>query len=256
MIKLIVSGCNGRMGRAVECACAGQPDLELAAGIDLLGPGEREFPVFSSPSECRVQADVLVDFSSPSALSGLLDFGLTRRVPLVLCTTGYTSQQQAAIETAAGQLPIFRCVNMSLGVNLLLDLVRRAASVLRESFDIEITERHHAKKLDAPSGTALMLAEAAAETFSGAPSYIYDRHAVRQSRERREIGISCIRGGGIVGDHEVLFAGQDELIELRHCAIRREVFASGAVKAARFLAQVETPGLYSMAQLIDHLGSI
>ena len=250
MLKLLISGCNGRMGRAVEEVCASEPEITITGGIDLLGPGEREFPVVSSPAGFRGEADVLVDFSAPAALEGLLEWGQTRRVPLVLCTTGYRPVQQEAIAQTARRIPIFRSANMSLGINVLLDLVRRAAAVLGGDFDIEIVERHHSKKLDAPSGTALMLAEAAASALPYEPEYVYDRHSVRKPRDKREIGVSSLRGGTIVGDHTVVFAGRDEVIEISHHAASREVFAAGAVKAAKFLAGVDRPGLYDMSHLI------
>ena len=251
MVRLIISGCNGRMGRVVESICAADPELEIAAGFDLLGTGEREFPVFSSPAQFQGQADAVIDFSNPAALDALLEFGVSRHIPLVLCTTGYSPEQIAQIDEAAREIPIFRSANMSLGVNVLLDLVRRACAVLGEDYDVEIVERHHNKKVDAPSGTALMIADAAAQALPYQPEYVYERQSVRKPREKREIGISAVRGGGIVGDHEVIFAGRDEVIELRHSAMSREVFASGAVKAARFLAGLNgAPGLYSMADLV------
>ena len=251
MLRLILSGCNGRMGRVVEHICAAQPDLEIAAGFDLLGPGDRDFPVYSSPADCKEQADALIDFSSPAALPALLEFCVERRIPAVLATTGYSEEQLAAIDQAAQIIPIFRSANMSLGVNVLLALVKQAAAALGTDYDIEIVEKHHNKKVDAPSGTALMLADAAAEVLPWQPDYVYDRHSVRKARESREIGISSVRGGGIVGDHDVIFAGRDEVITLSHSAMSREVFASGAVRAARFLAGVEAPGLYSMTDLVQ-----
>ena len=193
---------------------------------------------------------MVVDFSSPAALEGLLEFGMARHIPLVLATTGYSEEQLAAIDRAAAVIPIFRSANMSLGVNVLLELVRSAARALSEGYDLEIVERHHNKKVDAPSGTALMIADAAAEVLPYEPEYVYDRQSVRRARGKTEIGISSVRGGGIVGDHEVIFAGRDEVIELRHTAMSRDVFASGAVRAARFLASVEKPGLYSMSDLL------
>ena len=253
MVRLIISGCNGRMGRVVESICAADPDLEIVAGFDLLGSGDREFPVYSSPAEFSGTADVVIDFSSPAALSALLDFGKSHGIPLVLCTTGYSPEQLAAIDGAAKSLPIFRSANMSLGVNVLLDLVRRACAVLGEDYDVEIVERHHNRKVDAPSGTALMIADAAASALPYQPEYVYERQSVRKPRDKHEIGISAVRGGGIVGDHEVIFAGRDEVIEIRHSAMSREVFASGAVKAARFLAGVNAPGLYSMANLVAQI---
>ena len=250
MVRLIISGCNGRMGRVVETICAAGPEFELVAGIDLLGQGDRAFPVYASPAEVREEADAVVDFSSPAALESLLDFCLARRLPLMLATTGYNPEQLDAIQRAAERIPIFRSANMSLGVNVLLALVRRAAAALGEGYDVEIVERHHSRKVDAPSGTALMLAGAAAEGLPYRPELVYERQSVRRPRDPHEIGISSVRGGGIAGDHEVIFAGRDEVIELRHSAMSREVFASGALRAARFLAGVGKPGLYSMADLV------
>ncbi len=251
MLRLILSGCNGRMGRAVERLCAAQPDVEIAAGFDLLGTGERDFPVFSSPAGFQGQAGALIDFSSPAALPALLEFCTDRRIPAVLATTGYSQEQLDAIDHAAERIPIFRSANMSLGVNVLLELVRQAAATLGADYDIEIVEKHHNKKLDAPSGTALMLADAAASALPWQPEYVYDRHSVRKARDKAEIGISSVRGGGIVGDHDVIFAGENEVITLSHSAMSREVFASGAIRAARFLSGVEAPGLYSMAHLVQ-----
>ena len=251
MLRLILSGCNGRMGRAVEHLCAAQPDLEIAAGFDLLGTGDRDFPVFSSPAEFQGQADAVIDFSSPAALPALLDFCTARRVPVVLATTGYSQEQLAAIDRAAERIPVFRSANMSLGVNVLLALVRQATAALGGDYDIEIVEKHHNKKVDAPSGTALMLADAAASALPCQPDYVYDRHSVRRARAKEEIGICSVRGGGIVGDHDVLFAGENEVITLSHSAMSREVFASGAIRAARFLSGVASPGLYSMTDLVQ-----
>lgn len=253
MLRLAISGCNGHMGRVVEAICAADPDLSIVAGFDILGSGERDFKVYSSPAEFPGEADVVVDFSSPAALKALLDFGTARAVPLVLCTTGYAPEQLAAIDEAAKAIPIFRSGNMSLGINVLMELVRRAAAVLGADFDVEIVERHHRRKVDAPSGTALMLAEAAASALPYESTQVYDRSAVRKPRDAHEIGISSVRGGTIVGDHEVIFAGRDEVIELRHSAQSREVFASGAVKAAKFLAGVQAPGLYSMSDLLSSI---
>lgn len=253
MLDLILSGCNGRMGRVLEALCADQPDLHIAAGFDILGTADRDFPVFSSPAECSVPAQVAVDFSHPAALTGLLGYCVKRQLPVVLATTGYSEDQLLEIESAARSIPVFRSANFSLGINVLSKLARQAARLLGEDYDIEIVERHHNKKVDAPSGTALLLAEALSEALPYEPEYVWDRHAVRRPRDRREIGISSIRGGTIAGDHEILFAGRDELIELRHSAQSREVFASGALKAARFLAQCRAPGLYNMDDLLDWL---
>lgn len=250
MIKIAISGCNGHMGRVVESICAADPIISVVAGFDLLGTGDHDFKVYSTPDKFTGEVDAVIDFSSPAALKALLDFGKVRHVPLVLATTGYSEGQLADIDEAAKVVPVFRSGNMSLGINLLLELVKRAASVLGEGYDVEIIERHHRRKVDAPSGTALMLAEAANEGLPYEGEYVYDRHEVRKPRDKREIGISSVRGGTIVGDHEVIFAGRDEVIELTHSAQSREVFASGAVKAAKFMSGVKAPGLYSMSDLV------
>ena len=251
MRKIIISGCCGHMGRVVADICANDPDVEVAAGIDLLPQPMDGFPVFSTPAACGVEADAVIDFSHPAALEGLLDFCVQRKLPVVLATTGYSEEQLARIGEAAKSIPVFRSANMSLGVNVLMDLIHRAASLLGEDFDVEIEERHHRRKLDAPSGTALMLADAAAQALPYEAEYVYDRHSVRKPRDRREIGISSLRGGTIVGEHTVVFAGRDEVIEISHHAASREVFAVGAVKAAKFLAGVDAPGLYDMSDLIN-----
>ncbi len=254
MPKIILSGCCGHMGRAVADICANDPDVEISAGIDLLAQPMEGFPVFPSPSACNLEGDVLIDFSHPAALEGLLEFCAARRLPAVLATTGYSEEQLARIEAASREIPLFRSANMSIGVNVLVDLVRRAAALLGEDFDVEIEERHHRRKLDAPSGTALMLADAASSALPYEAQYVYDRHSVRRPRDGREIGISSLRGGTIVGEHTVVFAGRDEVIEFRHHAASREVFAAGAVRAAKFLAGMGTPGLYNMSDLIAAQG--
>ena len=250
MLKIIISGCNGHMGRVVEALCAADPAVETAAGFDVLGSTDRDFPVFSSPAQFTGQADAVIDFSSPAALDGLLDFARTRHIPLVLATTGYTPEQVAQIGAAAQAVPIFRSANMSLGINVLLELVKKASGVLGKSCDIEIVERHHRRKVDAPSGTALMIADAAAQSCGHETEYAFERHSVRRPRDRKEIGISAVRGGTIVGEHEIIFAGHDEVIEIKHTAYSREIFAQGALEAAKFIAAVTAPGLYDMSCLV------
>lgn len=250
MRKIIISGCCGHMGRVVADICANDPETEVAAGIDLLPQPMEGFPVFASPAACNVAADALIDFSHPAALGPLLDFCMEKKLPVVLATTGYDRAQLEQIDAASKKIPVFRSANMSLGINVLMDLVKRAAALLGEDFDVEIEERHHRRKLDAPSGTALMLADAAASALPYEAEYVYDRHSVRKPRDKKEIGISSLRGGSIVGDHTVVFAGRDEVIEISHHAASREVFAVGAVKAAKFLAGVDAPGLYDMSHLI------
>lgn len=251
MIDLVISGCGGRMGRVVRQLCATDPEIRIAAGFDLLGASDSDFPVFSSPDQFRGPADVVIDFSHPAALTPLLAFCKKHGAAAVLATTGYSPEQLCEIDEAAKTVPIFRSANMSLGINVVIELVKKAAAVL-DGYDIEIVERHHNRKVDAPSGTALMLADAAASVKPGGAEYVYDRHSVRQPRDAQEIGISSLRGGTIVGDHEVIFAGRDEVIELHHHAASREIFANGAVKAAKFLIG-KAPGLYSMAELVSEL---
>ncbi len=253
MLKVLISGCNGHMGQVVVQLCRETEDVEIAAGFDLLGQENEDFPVFSAPSAYPGSADVLIDFSAPAALPSLLEFGLKRKVPLVLATTGYSPAQLEQIDAAAREIPVFRSGNMSLGINVLAGLVKKAAAALGEDFDVEIVERHHRRKVDAPSGTALLLADAVGEALPYEPEYVYERQSVRKPRGRQEIGISSVRGGNIVGDHEVIFAGRSEVIELKHSAMSREVFAEGALRAARFLAEVKAPGLYSMTDLVGRI---
>lgn len=250
MLKIIISGCNGHMGRVVESLCTSDPQVEVAAGFDVMGTGDREFPVYTSPVQFKGRADAVIDFSSPAALDGLLAFAKATKTPLVLATTGYTPEQVAQIGAAALEVPIFRSANMSLGINVLLELVKKAAAVLGDSYDIEIVERHHCRKVDAPSGTALMIADAAASACGHETEYVFERHSVRHPREKKEIGISAVRGGTIVGEHEIIFAGHDEVMEIRHTALSREIFAQGAVEAAKFMASVTQPGMYDMSYLV------
>ena len=251
MQKIIISGCNGHMGRVVAALCAEDPQVEVVAGFDVKATEDGAFPVYSSPALFSGQADAVIDFSSPAALDGLLAFGRSTHTPLVLATTGYSPEQVAQINAAAGEVPIFRSGNMSLGINVLLELVKKAASILGSSCDIEIVERHHRRKVDAPSGTALMIADAAAEGCGHETEYVYDRHSVSHPREKKEIGISSVRGGTIVGEHEIIFAGHDEIMEIKHTAMSREVFAQGAVAAAKFMAATKEPGLYDMSHLVQ-----
>ncbi len=244
MTRIIISGCNGRMGRNVAEKIAERDGCETVAGIDT-NTSPLAFPVFASAADCTVDADVIIDFSNPSALPALLDFAVSRGIPAVIATTGVSDEGRARIEEAARTVPVFFSANMSLGVNLLVELARKAADVLGGDFDIEIVEKHHNQKLDAPSGTALMIADAIAD----GKHYVYDRHSVRRKRSRDEIGIHSVRGGNIVGEHEVIFAGADEVITLSHSAASRGVFATGAVNAALFLTG-KRPGLYDMGDLV------
>jgi len=249
MLKLILVGCNGYMGRVVTDMVANDPTVTITAGVDIDTIKQNSYPVYETPDEITEAADILLDFSIPPALDGILRYALLNKVPIVLCATGYSQEQLDDIEKASKQIPVFRSGNMSLGINLLADLIKRACEVLGEDFDIEIVERHHRRKVDAPSGTALMLADAAADAFPEKPEYVYERESKRKPRSKNEIGISAVRGGTIVGVHDVIFAGQDEIIELRHTAASRDVFASGALKAAKYI-QHKQPGLYNMKDLL------
>lgn len=251
MIKMVISGCNGYMGRTVARIAAGDPEIESVAGFDVNAVRLDTFPVYSDPMEFGGQSDVAVDFSNPSALDGLLRYGVAKKMPLVLCTTGYDVMQQQLIFEASKVIPIFKSGNMSVGINLAADLIRRACAFLGENFDVEIVERHHRRKVDAPSGTALMLADAARDALPYDAEYVFERQSVRQPRGSHEIGISSLRGGTIVGEHEVIFAGLDEVIEIKHTAYSRDVFAAGAVKAAKYISSIKNPGMYNMQDMLN-----
>ncbi len=250
MIDILLSGCNGKMGRVITAAVAERDDCRIVAGIDKNTAQEAGFPVFESPEDVTVKADVIIDFSNPSAVLPLLGYACDHTIPAVIATTGLSDEQIGALKQAAERIPIFFSANMSLGVNLLLELSKMAARVLGPSFDIEIVEMHHNQKLDAPSGTALMLADGIAEEFDHPMRYEYDRHAKRCKRDRNEIGIHAVRGGTIVGEHQVLFAGHDELITLSHSARSKEIFATGSINAAIYL-HGKPAGLYCMADLVE-----
>ncbi len=249
MIKVAIVGCNGKMGHYVAGAVAQSVDCETLFGIDAFGQSKYDFPVYSSFDEAVGVPDVIIDFSHPSTLDGMLGFALERSVPCVICTTGYSKEQVARIKAAGEKIAVFYSGNMSLGINLLIELSKQAARVLGGAFDIEIVEKHHNLKLDAPSGTALMIADGISETLEEEPQYVYDRHAYRKKRSKNEIGIHSVRGGTIVGEHEVIFAGHDEVVTVSHQAQSKEVFAAGAVKAAAFLAG-KGAGMYDMGSLL------
>ncbi|WOC33616.1 MULTISPECIES: 4-hydroxy-tetrahydrodipicolinate reductase [Caproicibacterium] len=248
MIKVIISGCSGKMGHVVAQEIAQREQMQAVAGIDLR-PCACDFPVFSSPTEVNVKADVMIDFSNPSALFSLLALAKREKLPVILCTTGYDEKQVAALKEASREIPVFYSRNMSLGINLMIELCKKASQVLGSAFDVEVIEQHHNQKIDAPSGTALMIANAISQTRSGTTQYVYDRHSQRRKREPSEIGIHSIRGGTIVGEHEVLFAGHHETIRIAHTAQSKEVFAVGAVNAAAYLVG-KPVGLYDMSDLL------
>lgn len=251
MIKILLSGCNGRMGKAISEMCLKNPDTTIAAGFDLYTECKFDYPVYDGFASINEDIDVAIDFSNPKALPSLLEYCVDKNIPAVLCTTGYSDDDYKIIDKASELIPVFRSGNMSLGINVLMMLARRATQILGDSFDIEIIERHHNQKLDAPSGTAIMLAEAVESALEYQAERVYDRHNVRAKRAYNEIGMHSVRGGTIVGEHEVIFAGENETIELSHSAQSREVFAAGAVKAAIYLASCERAGKYNMDDLIN-----
>ena len=247
--RIILSGCNGHMGHVVRDIISGRDDCEIVAGVDI-SEAKAEFPVFTDITACDVAADALIDFSAPQALDSILPYITSKGIAAVLCATGYSKEQLEAIETASKKTAILRSANMSLGINTLAKLAKAAARVLAdEGYDIEIVERHHNRKLDAPSGTALLLADAINSEMGNRYEYVYDRSTRREKRPKDEIGISAVRGGSIVGDHEIIFAGLDEVIEIKHSAYSRAVFAKGAVTAALYLAG-KPAGMYSMSDVI------
>ncbi len=251
MIRIMIHGCNGRMGQMVSKMAADDADVEVVAGVDISGQMENPYPVFAEIGKCDAAADVVIDFASVAAADGLLAYCVQKKIPCVLCTTGLSEEQIRRVEEASKQVAVLKSANMSLGINLLLKLLKEAAGVLADAgFDMEIVEKHHNRKLDAPSGTALALADSMNDALDHAYTYVYDRSGRRESRPAKEIGISAVRGGTIVGDHDVIFAGTDEVITFSHRAYSREVFAKGAVQAAKYLAG-KPAGLYTMHDVIE-----
>lgn len=251
MVKVIMHGCNGRMGQVISGLIAADEEVELVAGVDISNHRNNPYPVFSSILECDVKADVVIDFASAKAVDGLLEYCVKEQVPCVLCTTGLSEEQLEKVKEASGKVAILKSANMSLGINLLLKMLKEAAHVLAGAgYDIEIVEKHHNQKLDAPSGTALALADSINEELNGEYEYIFDRSQVRQKRNKKEIGISAVRGGTIVGDHDVIFAGMDEVITFSHTAYSRSVFGKGAIQAAKFLKGKEA-GMYNMSHVVE-----
>ena len=249
MQKVILCGCGGKMGSFVAQAIKKDVALEIVAGVDKYNNG-CDFPVFSDFKSLNVKADVIIDFSNPALLDDMLEYAKATNTAVVIATTGYTEAQIEKIKHSSKEIPIFFTFNMSIGVNLLCSLAKKAAAILGNDFDIEIVEKHHNQKIDAPSGTAIMLANAVNEVFDNTKTYEYDRHSKRQKRSQKEIGIHSVRGGTIVGEHDVIFAGHDEVITISHSAQSKEVFAQGAVKAAKFLEN-KTPDLYDMNSIMS-----
>ena len=250
MVKVIMHGCNGKMGQTITGLIAADEEIEIVAGVDARDEGKNAYPVFQSIADCTVEADAVIDFSVAAAVDGLLDYCVNKKIPCVLCTTGLSQEQLEKVKEASQKVAVLKSANMSLGINMLLKLLREAAGILaRAGFDMEIVEKHHNQKVDAPSGTALALADAINEQMDHAYEYVYDRSQIRAKRNDKEIGISAVRGGTIVGDHDVIFAGADEVVTFSHRAYSKAVFGKGAIQAAKFL-KGRPAGMYDMADVI------
>ena len=250
MLKIAISGCNGKMGQVLSGLSLADPEIQVLWGLDIHETPSAAYPVYTLLQEDLPLPDVLIDFSHPDVLEQLLVWAVARHVPCVIATTGISDSQKDLLRHTAMEIPVFYSANMSLGVNVVIDIVKRITRVLEEKFDIEIVEKHHNQKVDAPSGTALAIADAINEVLSVKQEYIYDRHSRRKKRGRDEIGIHAVRGGTIVGEHSIIYAGNDEIIEIKHTALSKIVFAEGAMKAARFLAG-RSPGYYSMKDMMN-----
>lgn len=251
MTKVIMHGCNGHMGQMISSLVKDTPDVEIVAGIDICDNRQNDYPVFTDIRACDVEADAVIDFASPKAEDALLDYCAERKIPVVVCTTGLSEAQIQKVRDTSEKVAVLRSANMSLGVNTLLKLLKEAAKVFAPAgFDMEIVEKHHKFKVDAPSGTALAMADSLNEALGNGYTYKYDRSQERKARDAKEIGISAVRGGNIVGEHDVIFAGTDEVITFSHTAYSKAVFGNGAIQAAKFLAG-KGPGLYSMSDVID-----
>lgn len=250
MVRVIMHGCNGKMGQVITGLIAKDEEAQIVAGIDPFDDGHNAYPVFPSFHDCIVKADVIIDFAAAKAVDGLLEYSVKNNVPVVLCTTGLTEEQTAKAREASKQVAVLKSANMSLGINTLFKLLKQAAEILAPAgFDMEIVEKHHNQKVDAPSGTALALADSLKEALDDGYYYQFDRSKERKKREEKEIGISAVRGGTIVGEHEVFFCGEDEVIEFKHTAFSKSVFAKGAIEAAKFLAG-KPAGMYDMSDVI------
>ena len=249
MTNIILSGCNGKMGQVISRLVADRDDVNIIFGVDINTESKCGYEVYPNFDNAPAGADAVIDFSHPACFDGIVNYCRNTGTPLVMATTGLSDEQRAELNKLSEEIAVFFSANMSLGVNLLVSLVKKAALILEDSFDIEIIEKHHNQKIDAPSGTALMIADEIADTLSENPEYVYDRHSVRKKRSKNEIGIHAVRGGTIVGEHDVIFAGNDEIIEINHKAMSKEIFAVGSIKAAQFI-KGKTAGMYSMKDVV------
>lgn len=252
MIKVMMHGCNGKMGQAICRLIQNDKNCELVAGVDIKSINA-SFPIFTDITDCTMDIDVIIDFSTASAIDRLVDYAINKHIPIVLCTTGLSDDNLSKIDLACKQIAIFKSANMSLGINLIANMLKRATAILdKNGFDIEILEKHHNQKLDSPSGTSLLLADVINDSMNNKFDYVYDRTTKREPRGKNEIGISAIRGGNIIGEHSVIYAGNDETIEFTHFAHSKEVFAKGAVSACKFLIG-KSCGKYDMQDIMDSL---
>lgn len=250
MTRIIMHGCNGKMGQVITGICKEDDSVEIVAGIDVIDNKDNGYPVFTDINACDVEADVIVDFAAAVAVDKLLDYSRAKKIPVVLCTTGLSPEQLNKVSVTSQEVAILKSANMSLGINTIMKLLKDAIGVFGPAgYDVEIVEKHHNLKVDAPSGTAIALADSINEAANNQYEYIYDRSQVRKKRDKKELGISAVRGGTIVGEHEVIFAGIDEVIEIKHTAYSKSVFAKGAVEAAKFLAG-KPAGMYNMSDVI------
>ena len=250
MTDIILLGCNGRMGQMITNLVSEEEDVRIVAGVDIVDSRKNDYPVFRDIADCEVPADAIIDFSSANEFEKRMDYAVEKQIPIIICSTGLSEEQLSYMNEASKRVAVLKSANMSLGINLLMKLLKEAAEKLcKEGFDVEIVEQHHNKKLDAPSGTALALADSVNEAMDNQFEYVYDRSQVRQQRGKKELGISAVRVGTIVGDHEVIFAGTDEVITFKHTAYSRAVFAKGSIAAAKYL-KGKAAGMYDMADVL------
>lgn len=250
MVNILMHGCNGKMGQVIKDIVSKDADTTIVAGVDIVDNIDNGFPVFTDINACNIAADVIIDFSAAVAVDKVLDYAEAKNTPIVLCTTGLSEEQLAKVDKLSKKVAVLKSANMSLGINTLLKLLQDATKVFAPArYDIEIVEQHHNQKVDAPSGTALALADSINEAADNAYEYVYDRSTRRKKRPEKEIGISSVRGGTIVGVHDVIFAGVDEVIEIKHTAYSKSVFAKGSVEAAKYL-KGKPSGMYDMRDVI------
>lgn len=248
MIKVLLSGCLGKMGQVITKLSHDYDDLKIVAGVDIKNDTTLDFPIYANVNDISEDIDVIIDFSNPSLFDNLLNFATSKKIPLVMCTTGLSKEQKEKLNDASKIISVFFSANMSIGINLLINLAKKASTFLGDDFDIEIVEKHHNQKVDAPSGTALLIADSINSVIPK-KDYVYDRHSKYEARKKSEMGIHSIRGGSISGEHTVIFAGNDEIIEIKHTALSKKVFGNGAIKAAIFLHDKQA-GMYTMDDLV------